>query len=131
MIENDGKLSKFQKHTLETTNNLPLWRIALQMDKAATIYVSLASAVSEKYNSITTQDGIRIKKKKKTKELQFVRKIMGIKEGETNNNSIQNLDKHPIVKMELMMIKLIYRYRKCFTENIVMYTHIQKRHYSY
>ena len=62
MIENDGKLSKFQKHTLETTNNLPLWSIALQMDKAATIYVSLASAVSEKYNSITTQDGIRIKK---------------------------------------------------------------------
>ena len=87
------------------------------------------SAVSGKYNSITTQGDIRIKKK--TEELHFVRKIMGIKEGEANNNQVQTLDKHPIVKMELMMIKLIYRYRKCFTENNVMYTHIQKRHYSY
>ena len=87
------------------------------------------SAVSGKYSSITTQGDIRIKKK--TEELHFVRKIMGIKEGEANNNQVYTLDKHPIVKMELMMIKLIYRYRKCFTKKIVMYTHIQKRHYSY
>ena len=42
--------------------------------------VSLDSAVSEKYNLITH--------KKKTEELLFVRKIMGIKEGETNNNPV-------------------------------------------
>lgn len=138
MIANYGKLSRFQKHMLETANNLPHCKITLQRTKQQPSrsilvikphHVSLTSAVSEKHNSITTQGGIRIKEK--AEELQYVRKIVGIKEGDTNNNPVQTLDKHPIVKMELMMIKLIYRYHKCFTKNSVMHTYIQKRQYSY